>query len=228
VGALLVCKRRDDRERPIVIAPEVVLRRKATLADALDQVLNRGAVVVGEARIGLADIDLIYVGLQLVLGSTEAVGEVAGGSHWALPDRAPNRPEELDRGPRRLGAPEVGIGGAVKAPPAQSHRSTVQTVAGRLPGFEDLLEPAAQPDVASPDASSLVQLVMTLVELLRQLVERQAVHRMEGGRLSDEEVERMGCALLDLDARMTELREAFGLTPEDLNLNLGPLGGLLQ
>jgi hypothetical protein len=69
---------------------------------------------------------------------------------------------------------------------------------------------------------------MTLVELLRQLIERQAIHRMEGGSLSEEEVERMGRALLELDAKMTELRDAFGLAQEDLNLDLGPLGGLLQ
>lgn len=73
----------------------------------------------------------------------------------------------------------------------------------------------------------LVQLVLTLVELLRQLMEKQAVHRMEAGTLTDEEVERVGETLMRLEERMTELREHFGLTPEDLNLDLGPLGKLL-
>jgi CRISPR/Cas system-associated endonuclease Cas1 len=73
----------------------------------------------------------------------------------------------------------------------------------------------------------LVQLVLTLVELLRQLMERQAIRRVEAGGLDDEEVERLGRTLMLLDARMTELRDHFGLTAEDLNLDLGPLGRLL-
>ena len=73
----------------------------------------------------------------------------------------------------------------------------------------------------------LVQLVLTIVELLRQLMERQAIRRVEAGGLSDDEVERLGQTLMLLDEKMTELREHFNLTPEDLNLDLGPLGRLL-
>jgi hypothetical protein len=65
------------------------------------------------------------------------------------------------------------------------------------------------------------------VELLRQLLERQAVRRMEGGGLAAEEVERMGLALMELEAKMVELRAVFGLEEADLNLDLGPLGELL-
>lgn len=74
----------------------------------------------------------------------------------------------------------------------------------------------------------LAQLVLTLVELLRQLMERQAVRRVEGGTLSDEEIERLGTTFLRLEARMEELKELFGLEDKDLNLNLGPLGDLLD
>ena len=73
----------------------------------------------------------------------------------------------------------------------------------------------------------LVQLVLTIVELLRQLVERQALRRVEGGRLTDEEVERLGRTLMLLEQRMEELKDEFGLDDRDLNLNLGPLGDLL-
>ena len=73
----------------------------------------------------------------------------------------------------------------------------------------------------------LAQLVLTVVELLRQLMERQAIRRMDGGSLDDEQIERLGRTFMQLDGRMTELKEHFGLRDEDLNLDLGPLGRLL-
>jgi hypothetical protein len=73
----------------------------------------------------------------------------------------------------------------------------------------------------------LAQLVLTLVELLRQLMERQALRRMEQGTLTDEEVERLGETFMKLEQRMEELKREFGLEDRDLNLNLGPLGDLL-
>jgi hypothetical protein len=76
-------------------------------------------------------------------------------------------------------------------------------------------------------ARGLGQLVLTLVELVRQLMERQAVRRVEAGGLSDDEIERLGRGLMELEERMDQLKDEFGLTQEDLNLNLGPLGNLL-
>ena len=73
----------------------------------------------------------------------------------------------------------------------------------------------------------LAQLVLTIIELLRQLMERQALRRIDGGTLSDEQIERLGSTFMELDRRMEELRTQFGLTEEDLNLRLGPLGNLL-
>jgi hypothetical protein len=73
----------------------------------------------------------------------------------------------------------------------------------------------------------LAQLVLTVVELLRQLVERQALRRVQAGGLDDETVERLGRTLMALEARMQELEEVFDLDDEDLNLDLGPLGSLL-
>jgi hypothetical protein len=73
----------------------------------------------------------------------------------------------------------------------------------------------------------LAQLVLTLIELLRQLMERQALRRMEAGTLTDEEIERMGVTFMRLEQRMEELKAQFGLGDEDLNLNLGPLGDLM-
>jgi hypothetical protein len=73
----------------------------------------------------------------------------------------------------------------------------------------------------------LAQLVLTVVELLRQLMERQALRRIDAGGLTAEQEERLGATFMELSRRMEELREQFGLDEEDLNLNLGPLGNLL-
>ncbi len=75
-------------------------------------------------------------------------------------------------------------------------------------------------------SSGLVQLVLTLVELLRELLERQALKRIEGGSLSEEEIENLGRTFLRLAEEMQRLKRQFGLTDDDLNLDLGPLGRL--
>jgi hypothetical protein len=97
--------------------------------------------------------------------------------------------------------------------------------------FDDVPWPVAPDGRVNADPESvekgLVQLVLTLVELLRQLMERQAVRRVEAGGLSEDDVERLGRTLMLLEDRMEELREHFGLEPEDLNIDLGPLGRLL-
>jgi len=73
----------------------------------------------------------------------------------------------------------------------------------------------------------LVALVLTVVELLRQLMERQALRRIDAGGLTDAQIDHIGTTLMHLDRRMTELCDQHGLTLEDLNLDLGPLGTLL-
>ncbi|MFD5188556.1 gas vesicle protein K [Streptomyces sp. NPDC058357] len=80
------------------------------------------------------------------------------------------------------------------------------------------------PDTVERD---LMKLVLTLVELLRQLMERQALHRVDAGDLTEEQEERLGATLMILHSRMTELCARYGLSMEDLNLDLGPLGPLL-
>lgn len=72
----------------------------------------------------------------------------------------------------------------------------------------------------------LARLVLSLIELLRRLLERQAIRRMEGGTLEDAQIEEMGLALMKLEQKIRELAQHFGLRPEDLNVDLGPLGTL--
>jgi len=73
----------------------------------------------------------------------------------------------------------------------------------------------------------LAKLVLTLIELIRRLLEQQALRRMENNTLTDEEIERIGETFIKLEAKMEELKEVFGLTAEDLNIDLGPLGNLM-
>jgi hypothetical protein len=98
-------------------------------------------------------------------------------------------------------------------------RREVERLRGILPERVDV----------DPDAveNGLAKLVLTLVEFLRQLLERQAVRRMEGGTLSDDEVERMGLALMRLQEKVHEMARTFGIDPSELNLELGPLGRLV-
>ncbi|HEY0687913.1 MAG TPA: gas vesicle protein K [Kribbella sp.] len=73
----------------------------------------------------------------------------------------------------------------------------------------------------------LFKLVLTIVELVRQLMERQALRRIDQGDLTDEQIEDLGQGLMRLEQAMTSLRERFDLKPADLNIDLGPLGSLL-
>jgi hypothetical protein len=75
--------------------------------------------------------------------------------------------------------------------------------------------------------NGLAQLVLTLIKLLHELLERQAITRMEGGDLSEVEIERLGTTLMKQSEQIDHLREVFGLSEDDLNLDLGPLGRLL-
>ena len=74
---------------------------------------------------------------------------------------------------------------------------------------------------------SVAQLVLTIVEFLRQLMERQAIRRMEQKTLTPKEVEAVGLALMRLEETIKDIGARFGLSPEDLNLDLGPLGKLM-
>jgi hypothetical protein len=82
---------------------------------------------------------------------------------------------------------------------------------------------------ATPDEveQGLAKLVLTLVDFLRQLMERQAARRVASGGLAEQDIERMGDTFIRLEARMIELKAVFGLQNEELNLNLGPLGNLM-
>lgn len=102
-----------------------------------------------------------------------------------------------------------------------------------LDDFADGLTPSSTPRAPrlslNPDdvKNGLARLVLTLIELLRELLERQAIRRMESGSLNENEIERLGSTFLQLAQQMERLRKEFGLEQADLNIDLGPLGNLL-
>ena len=95
--------------------------------------------------------------------------------------------------------------------------------------LEKLQERLPQRIDANPQSveKGLAKLVLTLIDLIRQLLEKQAMRRMEAGSLSDDQVENLGMTLMKLEDKMKELQAVFGLEERDLNINLGPLGDLL-
>ncbi len=113
-------------------------------------------------------------------------------------------------------------------------RRTPEDIEAAVADLKRQLDAAAAGTTTRVDCSpesveqGLARLVLSLIELLRRLLERQAVRRLEGGSLNDEQVEQMGQALMKLEAKVAEMAAAFGLKPEDLNLDLGPLGRLLD
>jgi hypothetical protein len=120
----------------------------------------------------------------------------------------------------------------------QSARSRTQKVvepaeAREIDALRKHIEDAASPRAprwnANPDdvRRSVLKLVLTLVELIRQLLERQAIRRMEGGTLTAEETESVGLALMRLQETIADLAEQFDISPDELNLDLGPVGKLM-
>ena len=107
------------------------------------------------------------------------------------------------------------------------HRAPdLDLLAGAIPSIDGVLAGRVSADPENVERG-LAQLVLTIVELLRQLMERQALRRIDDGTLSDEQIDRLGRTFMALADRMEQLRDEFGLEEKDLNLNLGPLGNLL-
>jgi len=191
---------------------------KLELAEVLSHVLDKGVVLRGEVMLAVADIDLIRLDLGLLLTAVESVVRRGGpsglgGLGLAAPPRTP-RPAPIRKSGSTM---ESQVVDSLDAP-KEAAMAPLEAVAEGLP-------PRLNTD---PDKveNGLAKLVLTLIEVLRKVLEHQAVRRMEGGHLSDEEVERLGVALLRLNDRMQDMKGTFGLTDEDLQIDLGPLGRL--
>jgi hypothetical protein len=187
------------------------------LADLLSHVLDKGVVLKGEVMLAVADIDLVRLDIGLLLTAVEtALRRDEGGSGPAIPKRPP-----VDFPP----VPAESSGSTMESQVVQSLDAPKGVPTAALETVAEGLPPRLNTD---PDKveNGLARLVLTLIEVLRKVLEHQAVRRMEGGHLSDEEVERLGVALLRLNDRMQDMKGIFGLSDEDLQIDLGPLGKL--
>jgi hypothetical protein len=190
---------------------------RVELSEVLNHILDKGVVLKGEVMLAVADIDLIKLDLGLLLSAVETAM----------------------RTPRVSGARTLGLaspGPESRRPQAPSGSTMESQVVDSLDAprdaavtpLESVAENLPQRLNTDPDKveNGLAKLVLTLIEVLRKVLEHQAVRRMEGGHLSDAEVERLGVALLRLNDRMQDMKGIFGLTDEDLQIDLGPLGKL--
>jgi hypothetical protein len=207
------------------------------LSDVLNTVLDRGAVVHGEVVIAVADIDLITLNIGLLLQAVASAEQRAARAALVAPAEpaasgSQPRPGSLantlgtvpHRGEPLLATPRPGKTIPADADPAYS-TATTEPTRNSLNAVAQGLPERINADAAGPE-SGLARLVLTLIEVLRKVLEHQAVRRMEGGRLTDEEIERLGLTLARLNERMGELKHIFGLSEEDLQIDLGPLGRL--
>jgi hypothetical protein len=173
-------------------------RDRVSLIDALDKVLEKGALIQGEVAVRVADVDLIYLGLRIVATSISKAEEMSG-KNFSDKKREPTKEdlEYIARLEKEIKRAESQISGLI--------------------------------DVETPQKAEqgLAKLVLTLVELVRRLLEREAMRRMYKGSLSDIDIQKLGTTFKALETKTRELKIIFGIEDEELNLELGPLGNLL-
>jgi hypothetical protein len=223
----------DGKDRPAAV--EILDGEGSSLLDAVDSLLDRGVLLEGDLVLGLADVDLIYLKLSTLLAAADRILNPTPSN----PSAEPPEPGASDAGPPpdRVGA-ELDSARAEGAPPGQAGlraadldtlRSDLErTLQGEAPEAETATLKAPPRWNAAPEdvERSVARLVLALVEFLRKLMERQAIRRMDEGTLTEAEVERLGRALMRLEETVHDLARRFGLSPEELNLDLGPLGRL--
>lgn len=185
------------------------------LAEVLSHVLDKGVVLRGEVMLAVADIDLIKLDLGLLLTAFETAI-----ARSRIPGSRTMPVESLS-----AAGSEPVSGSTMESQVVEALGVTKDATVTPLTEVAEGLPPRLNTD---PDKveNGLAKLVLTLIEVLRKVLEHQAVRRMEGGHLSDAEIEKLGVALLRLNDRMQEMKGIFGLTDDDLQIDLGPLGKL--
>lgn len=190
----------------------IVRQKNLTLLELLDRLLDKGVMVKGEIVLSVADIDLVYLNLGLLLSSLKTIEQARrdrSGSQYgsSLGNGKPDGDFFMEKNPNIKWV---------------NNRHTLPQTNGESTN----LGPRVNIDPNKVE-QGLANLVLTVVELLRRLMEKQAIRRMEAGFLTETEAEKVGFAFKKLDERMDELKDYFGLKDEDLNLDLGPIGHLM-
>jgi hypothetical protein len=210
--AALSLRRREGR----VSVNDIFGGERVELSDVLNHILDKGVVLRGEVMLAVADIDLVRVDLGLLLSAVDIAMGGTGNRGPRPPALGPSDPES---------SPQPSSGSTMESQVVESLHAPSDAPVTPLEAVAEGLPPRLNTD---PDKveNGLAKLVLTLIEVLRKVLEHQAVRRMEGGHLSDAEVERLGVALLRLNDRMQDMKGIFGLTDDDLQIDLGPLGRL--
>jgi hypothetical protein len=182
------------------------------LAEALDRILHRGVSVQGNVTIGLADVDLLFLDLRLLLGSVDTI--------W--PEGRPPVPAVRPLTPPRPSPPP-----SETSPSALPDVETRSVAHARIDAGPPIVPKEHRDEPGSSPAQGLVRLVLTLVKLLHEVLERQAVRRMGAGRLTDVQIEDIGTALFAQAEEILRLQRQFGLSDKDLSLDLGVPDGAL-
>ena len=174
------------------------VREQITLLDALDKVIEKGAVVAGDLTVRLADVDLIYVGLRLLATSISKAEELRGQS-LSNPSREPT-PEELDY--------------------VKKLEREIEKAEKSVSGLIEMSDP-------KETEQGLAKLVLTLIVLLKRLMEREVMRKMQRRGLANIDIQKLGLTFIALDKKVEQLKMVFGLQDDDLNIELGPLGNLM-
>lgn len=198
-------------------ADDLFGEERLELAEVLSHLLDKGVVLRGEVMLAVADIDLVRLDLGLLLTAVENV--ISRGADPSL------RQLGVGAVARPRTAPRVPSGSTMESQVVESLHAPSDATIAPLETVAEGLPPRLNTDPENVE-NGLAKLVLTLIEVLRKVLEHQAVRRMEGGHLSDAEVERLGVALLRLNDRMQDMKGIFGLSDEDLQIDLGPLGRL--
>ncbi len=210
-----------------VLAPErdtaSVARPRAdqlSLADALDRILHRGVSLQGNLKIGLADVDLLYLDLRLLLGSIDTIWPEGPPPMMPVQPRTASLPppaQPASQPPPPSFHAEPPLAPRTAAPPEiETPAATARSVSRASP-VEANREPS---EGGSSTAQGLIRLVLTLVKLLHDVLEKQAVHRMEAGRLTDQQIDNLGAALAAQAEEIVKLQRQFGFSEKDLLLAL--------
>jgi len=191
-----------------------------SLCETLDRLLATGVVLLGGATISVAEIDLIYVGVQLVVTSIHTSQGAPGESN----DGRDSRNNEAARGYVENHYPSQSadqVSSSSLTHPYAVTRNRVKPANEMPPRGEKPSKNKEQ------ELQGLAKLVLTVMKLLHELLERQGIRRIEAGSLSLTEIERLGLTLMQQAEALERLRKEFGFQHQDLNLDLGPLGKLL-